>query len=122
MVPERCQNSPNPLNTKGNRKPIAPERRVVFFQLVEETEPSLIRSPNQNISATPVYSTPYATSNPFNLPDAERNLILYIFPKQRTDVGSIPARIPDGVFYNSCLNQSFSQLNTSTGQKHSGRG
>jgi len=63
-----------------------------------------IRSPNQITSVNPVYSTRYHTSNPFNLPDSERNLILYIFPKQRTDVGSIPARIPDGVFFNSCLN------------------
>lgn len=35
--------------------------------------------------------------------DTERNLILYISPKQRTDVGSIPARIPSGVFFNTCL-------------------
>ena len=49
-----------------------------------------IRSSNQNTSANPVYSTPYQTSNPFSLPDDERNLILYIFPKQRTDMGSIP--------------------------------
>jgi hypothetical protein len=49
-----------------------------------------IRSPNKNTSANHVYSTPYHTSKPFRLPDTERNLILYIFPKQRTDVGSIP--------------------------------
>ena len=27
---------------------------------------------------------------PFIPPDSERNLMLYIFPKQRTNVGSIP--------------------------------
>jgi len=53
-----------------------------------------IRSTNQIISINLVYSTPYRTSNPFYLPDFERNLILYIFPKQRTDVGSNPIRRP----------------------------
>ena len=57
-------------------------------------EPYSIRSPNQSISINPVYSTSYRTHNPFRLPDTERNLILYIFPKQRTDVGSIPVRMP----------------------------
>lgn len=62
--------------------------------MVEDTELYPIRSPNQNTSANPVYPTPYHTSNPFTLPDSERNFILYIFPKQRTDVGSITVRRP----------------------------
>ena len=49
---------------------------------------------SNNQSSTPVYSTPYNTSNPFNLLGSERNLILYIFPKQTRDVGSIPIRRP----------------------------
>ena len=61
-----------------------------FFEWWRERSLTPIRSPNKNTSANPVYSTCYHTSKPFSLPDSERNLILYIFPKQRTDVGSIP--------------------------------
>ena len=43
------------------------------------------------------------------MPDCERNLILHIFPKQRTDVGSIPIGIPDGLFYNTGLKEPVSQ-------------
>jgi hypothetical protein len=62
-------------------------RRCVWWRTRSLTP---LCSPNQNTSANPVYSKSYHTSNPFKLLDAERNLILYIFPKQRTDVGSIP--------------------------------
>jgi hypothetical protein len=38
VVPERCQNSPTPLNTREKDNPSAQsfslERRVVFFQMV----------------------------------------------------------------------------------------
>lgn len=61
-----------------------------FFEWWRARSLTPIRSPNKNTSANPVYSTSYHTSKPFSLPDSERNLILYIFPKQRTDVGSIP--------------------------------
>ncbi len=33
---------------------------------------------------------PYAASILPNLPDSERNVILYIFQRQRMDMGSIP--------------------------------
>ncbi len=39
MVPERCQNRSNNLNTRGKENPstqsLSLKRRVVFFQLVE---------------------------------------------------------------------------------------
>ena len=63
--------------------------------MVEDTEPYPNSFSKQKYkTSNPVYSTPYKTSNPFNPPDSEKNLILYIFPKQRTDVGSILSRMP----------------------------
>lgn len=68
--------------------PQIPRQFVLTWWRTRSLTPS--RSSNQRISTNHLYSTRYRTSNPFNLPDAVRNLILFIFPKQRTDVGSIP--------------------------------
>jgi len=60
MGQKRCQNSPNPLNTREKENPstqsFSLKRRVVFFQMVEAggIEPPSASTPPQGLHAYPV--------------------------------------------------------------------
>ena len=81
-----------------------------FFNWWREQSLNKIHPPNSKYLIKSVYSISYKTSNTFTIPDCERNLILYIFPKQRTDVGSIPIGTPDGQFYKPRLVLTFRRI------------